>query len=160
MKSLLFGLAAAATLAVAAPALAHDEDEAWHVDSYSSFGQQYQHIQEGIRHGISDGSYTRWQAQRYYRELQTIRARADWEERTGDFDPEEISQSLEQLHARMHVAHERGHDRLDAQANDWNTRSQRGYYGYRPYNGETGYYGYRPNTSYRTYTYSYRPNRW
>lgn len=148
MKALLFGLAAAASLAVAAPALAHDEDEAWHVDSYTSFNQQYRHIWQGIQHGIGDGSYTRWQAQRYARELQSIRARADWEERTGDFDPEEISQSLEQLHASMHVAHERGHERLDAQANDWN------------YSGQTGYYGYRPNRGYQTYTYTYRPNRW
>lgn len=53
--------------------------------------------------------------------------RADWERRTGQFDPEEISDRLQDLHERMHIAHERGHERMN---NDW------GYgYGYQPYGG-------------------------
>ena len=125
MKKLILAALAASLLAVAVPALAHEgDDDDWGIDSYPSFTQQYHHIWDGIQHGVSDGSYSPRQAQYFYQQLRDIQRRADWEQRTGRFDPEEISDRLDALHERMHVAHERGHERMD---NDWR------YGGYRPY---------------------------
>ncbi len=122
MKQILLTLLAASSLAVAAPALAHGDDngddEAWAAQSYGDFSGLYDHIMQGIRHGISDGSYTRWQARRFYRQLQQIRQRADWEERNGNYDVQDIQYRLQRLHDVMHVAHERGHERLDREG-DW-----------------------------------------
>jgi len=122
MKKLILAALATSLIAVAAPALAHEGgDDDWTVESYGGFTQQYHHIWDGIQHGASDGSYSPRQAQYFYGQLRSIQARADWEQRTGRFDPEEISDRLERLHDRMHVAHERGHERMDS---DW------GYSGY------------------------------
>ena len=122
-KFVLAALAAASLISVAAPALAHEgDDDDWRIESYDTFGRQYRHIWDGIQHGVSDGSYSPRQAQYFYRQLRGIQARADWEQRTGQFDPEEISDRLEDLHERMHVAHQRGHERME---NDWG-----GYRGY------------------------------
>lgn len=129
----LAALAATSMMVVAAPALAHDDDDDWNIQSYSDFSQQYHHIWEGIEHGISDGSYTPRQAQYFYRQLRGIQARASWEDRTGRFDPDEINDRLADLHQRMHVAHERGHERLD---NEWGYGSRQPYYNYNS--------GYRP----------------
>lgn len=130
MRKIILTALATSLLAVAAPALAHDgDDDDWGIDSYSSFTQQYHHIWDGIQHGLSDGSYSPREAQYFYRQLRGIQQRADWEQRTGRFDPDEISGRLESLHDRMHVAHERGHERMD---NDW---GYQGYQGYRPYYG-------------------------
>ena len=115
MKNLLMALLAASAVAAAAPALAHgdDNDNAWDASSYSDFSQQYHHIWYGIQHGMSDGSYTPWQARQFFRQLQSIRARADWEERSGDYNSGDIEARLARLHYQMHVAHARGHERLD-----------------------------------------------
>jgi hypothetical protein len=131
MKKLLLALLATTVVAAAGPALAHDDDDDgdWGAPSYQVFDQQYHHIWDGIQHGLSDGSFTPRQAGYFFRELQNIRARADWEERRGYYDPDDIEARLEALHDRMHVAHDRGHERLD---NDWNGYGSRGF----------GYYGY------------------
>jgi hypothetical protein len=78
--------------------------------SYADFNQEYQHIWQNIQHGISDGSYTRWQAQGYYRAMQQIRNRAAYMERLGRYDPRDTQARLERLHESMHAAHERGHE--------------------------------------------------
>jgi len=133
-RLILAALAATSMFAVAAPALAHDRDgdDDWSVGSYEDFGQQYHHIWLGIRHGLSDGSYTPWQARYFAQQLRGIQMRADWEARSGQFDADEINGRLASLHARMHVAHERGHERLD---NDWGYGDRQPYYsnGYRPW---------------------------
>ena len=131
MKTIIVAGLAAAALAFASPALAHGDDDDWTAESYSAFTQQYQHIWDGIQHGVSDGSYTPWQARRFSRALQDIRAQAYWQDRSGAYDPEDIEQRLERLHDTMHAAHERGHERLDEQ----------GYGGY-GYGGAFGRYGY------------------
>jgi serine phosphatase RsbU (regulator of sigma subunit) len=122
MKKLMVALLATSTMAFAVPALAHEHpDEAyaqagdWNNggDSYAAFDQEYRHIWQGIQHGVGDGSYAPWQAQRFYRAMQQIHARADWMERRGVYDPDDIQRRLERLHDDMHVAHERGHERLD-----------------------------------------------
>jgi hypothetical protein len=136
MKTLLLGIVTAASLAIAAPALAHPDDERgvivddWNNggDNYGEFNQEYRHIWQGIQHGLDDGSYMPRQAQYFFRAMQQIRARADWQERRGDYDPEDIQGRIERLHETMHVAHARGHDRLDRWG-DWGQSG--GYYNYR-----------------------------
>lgn len=122
MKKFLIGLAAAAAVLTAVPAMAHDHDEdgdGWRVDSYNELVSMDQHIRDGIRHGLSDGSFSRSEARYFYRQLQSIEYRARWEESRGDFDEDEISDRLQNLHDRMHQAHEDGHERLN---DDWNYR--------------------------------------
>jgi serine phosphatase RsbU (regulator of sigma subunit) len=82
-------------------------------DTYAAFEQEYQHIWQTIQHGVSDGAYTRRQAQGYYRAMQQIRARANAMERQGRYDPEDTQARLERLHETMHAAHERGHELQD-----------------------------------------------
>lgn len=115
MKKLVLAVLATSVLAMAAPALAHGDDggDDWTAESYGDFSQQYHHIWDGIQHGLSDGSYTPREAQYFYRQLRSIQARAAWENQTGQYDPDEITARLENLHERMHIAHERGHERLD-----------------------------------------------
>ena len=122
MKKLMVALLATSTMAFAVPALAHEhpdepyaQSDDWNNggDSYTEFNQEYRHIWQGIEHGLSDGSYTPRQAQQFYRSMQQIRARADWMERRGVYDPGDIQQRLERLHDYMHMAHERGHERQD-----------------------------------------------
>ena len=103
----------------------HQGDDAWNNGgaNYADFNQEYQHIWQGIQHGLSDGSYTRRQAQGFYRAMQQIKARADWNERNGRYDPQDTQARLERLHETMHAAHERGHELQDRyRGNDWNSR--------------------------------------
>jgi hypothetical protein len=134
MKKLVLAVLAAVSLtAVAAPALAHEgDDDDWRIESYDGFSQQYHHLWDGIQHGLSDGSYSPGEARYFYRQLRSIQARADWEQRTGQFDPDEISDRLQNLHERMHIAHERGHERMD---NDWGYGGGYAPNGYQPYGG-------------------------
>ena len=129
MKRLIVGLMAASAIAIAAPAFAHDDgdandngdDEVYAAETYQDFTPIYQHVWQGIQHGVSDESYTSYQARRFYRELQGIRYRASWEERSGQYDPQDINYRLQALHDRMHITHQHGHDRVDQQYNnDWN----------------------------------------
>ncbi len=135
MRMFIAAIMACSALAMTVPvvAQAHEPgevsaDEDWNNGgaTYANFDQEFQHIWQGIQHGLSDGSYTRREAYQFYREMRNIRARAYWEERSGYYNPEEIQARLESLHERMHIAHERGHERLDRYNNDWSG-------GYRPY---------------------------
>ncbi len=141
MRKLIVAIMASSALAMAIPvvAQAHNENEAaasadedWNNGggTYANFDQEYHHIWDGIQHGLSDGSYTRREAYRFYREMRYIHARADWQERSGNYDPEDIQARLESLHERMHIAHERGHERLDqygGYGNDWRGGNNNGY---------------------------------
>ena len=132
MRKFLIAMMASSALAMSVPVVAqahNDEpgvassDDAWNNGgaSYADFDQEYQHIWQGIQHGLSDGSYTRRQAYQFYREMRNIRARANWQERSGNYDPQWVQARLESLHERMHIAHEQGHERLDSYGNnnDW-----------------------------------------
>ncbi len=120
MNKLMVALLATTTMALAVPAMAHEhpdepyaQGDDWNNggDSYAEFNQEYQHIWQGIEHGLSDGSYTQRQARQFYRAMQQIRGRADWMQRSGYYDPQDIQQRLERLHDYMHAAHEQGHER-------------------------------------------------
>ena len=145
MKRLLIALAATTVLAAGGVASAHDfpgqneggydQDEDWNNggSDYSQFQQEYDHITQGIQHGLSDGSYTRYQAAQYYRELQNIRRWAYYQQENGDYDSGQTQARLERLHERMHRAHARGHQRQREGYGQYNR------YGY----GQTYQYGHR-----------------
>ena len=136
MKRLFIILLATSAMTAAIPviAMAHppavvqdqDDDNSWNNGgaTYVDFNQEYQHIWQAIQHGVSDGAYSRRQASSFYRAMQRIRAHADSDQRRGEFDPETTQAQLEQLHERMHNAHENGHDRQDS----YNNRDNNGYY--------------------------------
>lgn len=95
--------------------------------SYASFKRQYRHIIDGIRHGLSDGTYTRSRANEFYRELQSIRRAAYLSQQYGNYRYDYTQARMARLHERMHVRHDRAHERYD------------GYGGYDPRYG-----GYQP----------------
>lgn len=121
-----------ATLAVgafAAPAMAHDDDDApqgQYFGGYQSFDALYQHDYAGIRHGVSDGAYSPQEARQFVWELRQIRQRESYyRSRDGYLSPPEgrdIQMRLQRLHDIMHEAHEEGHQTQD---DDWD-----GYGGY------------------------------
>ena len=144
MKKLMVALLATSTMAFAVPALAHEltdeataQDDNWNNGGgdFAAFDQEYHHIWDSIQHGLSDGSYTPRQARQFYRAMQQIHARADWMERTGAYDPEDIQMRLERLHNYMHIAHERGHERLDryGYGNNYDYGRQYNNYNYQPH---------------------------
>ena len=132
MKKLILGLIASAAIVIGlpAPANAHPDDDGYQQqddwnnggDSYAEFDQEYRHIWNGIQHGLNDGSYTPREANYFYRQMQNIRAQADWQARSGYYDGGRIQASLEQLHDRMHVTHEHGHEREDLYGNGYGNR--------------------------------------
>ncbi|HEX7759438.1 MAG TPA: hypothetical protein VF459_08050 [Caulobacteraceae bacterium] len=164
MKSLILGLAVAATLGAAAPALAHDEDgqratSDWNYNSGDGeFADDLAHIREGIQHGLSDGSFSRWEAARFNRELGSIeRQISGYDESDGAFSPWErgmIQRRIDRLHSIMHVAHDQSHDRNrygnygygnNGYGNNGygnNGYGNNGGYGYQGNTGGYGYYGY------------------
>ena len=143
MKRLLIALAAA-TACVSGAAQAHTEshvqigggyaqDDDWNNggDSYDEFQAEYQHILQGIRHGLSDGTFNRYEASQFYRELQNIRLSAYYARDGWDDSGDEIQARLEQLHERMHIIHERRYQ--DEENSDWNNGSGAYYRNYNPY---------------------------
>lgn len=98
---------------------------------YASFERQYRHTIDGIRHGLSDGTFTRSRANEFYRELQSIRRAAYLSQQYGNYSHQYAQARMARLHQRMHVKHERSHDRND------------GYGGYDPRYGSSQY-GYQP----------------
>ncbi len=151
MKKLIGSLLAAVAIgAVASPALAHPDDDdddqdvrggySQYFGGYQNFEDLYRHDWQGIQHGLSDGSYTRREAQSFALQLRDIRQREAWyRSRDGWLSPQEgrdIQFRLQRLHAVMHQAHEDGHA---AQDDDWGATSP-GYwrdnngYGWRGYN--------------------------
>lgn len=133
MKRVLMALAATAALAIAGSAQAHTEfhvqigggyaeDNGWNNggDSYDEFQEEYQHILQGIRHGLNDGSFSRYEASQFYRELQSIRVSAYYAQNGWDDRGDYVQARLERLHERMHIIHERRHQ--DEDNSDWNER--------------------------------------
>ncbi|MDP9424299.1 MAG: hypothetical protein M3Q19_15965 [Pseudomonadota bacterium] len=80
---------------------------------YGLFEREYRHTIEGIRHGLSDGTYSRRQADRFYRELENIRYDAMRSMRYGSYRDDFIRARMTRLHQRMHFKHDRNHDRQD-----------------------------------------------
>ena len=87
-----------------------DEDDYWGVESYEDFNNDYRHIWMEIRHGREEGSLSRYDADRYIDRLRRIRERADWQQRAGRFDPEDIEAQLRDLRQTIHYARREGQE--------------------------------------------------
>jgi hypothetical protein len=85
-----------------------DENDYWGVESYDDFSADYRHISFSIQRGREEGIFSNSQARRYSYQLQQIRSRADWEQRSGRFDSQDIEDRLTRLRETMHVAREDG----------------------------------------------------
>jgi len=88
-----------------------NESAFWGVESYDDFGADYRHISDSIQRGRENGFYNSDQARDYSRQLQQIRSRADWQQRNGRFDSEDIEARLTSLRQTMHAAREDGQRR-------------------------------------------------
>ena len=140
MRRLLMVAAAAAALGTAGAANAqyfgqyggYGRGSDWNAGrgAYSVFEQQYRHTLDGIRHGLSDGSFSPWQANNFYRELENIRRDAYLAQRYGNYQDGYIQARMAQLHERMHRIHERDHERNDAYGNGSYSAYQPAYGGY------------------------------
>ncbi len=151
MNRILMVIAAGAALGAASTANAqysgrysggysNNSDWNYRGRSYASFERDYRHTMEGIRHGLSDGTYSRSRANQYYRELQNIRRAAYHAQRYGNYRSANIQARMARLHERMQRKHERNHDRYDR-------------YGY-----GNGYgYGYGSYDRYGNYPSTYQP---
>lgn len=93
------------------------ESDYWGVESYDDFSADYRHIAENIQRGREHGFYGSDQARGYFQQLQQIRSRADWQQRNGRFNSEEIEARLTRLRESMHAAREyqQGRDNQDYQ---------------------------------------------
>ena len=91
---------------------------------FDQFGEQFDHLYEGVEHGLSDGSYTRRQARQFERSINDLRRRLDWYRRNdGYLSPrgrQDIEWRLEQLHNALHEVHQDGHE--DQAFGDYNRR--------------------------------------
>lgn len=163
MKKFAIGLMATTVLAFAVPAVAQDYrgygaytggvyangaygggygygySPNWERGGRVGFRYEFNHVYAGIQHGLRDGSYTQWEAQRFLREVENLR-RLERYYRTNDgrlngWERRDLQQRLERLHDVMHVAHQRGHRRDD----------RAGYYGGGRYDRDGG--GYVPDDS-------------
>jgi hypothetical protein len=97
---------------------------------HALFNRAYRHTIEGIRHGLSDGSYSRWEANRFYRELESIRYDAMRSMRYGNYNHRYIQARMDRLHQRMHFRHDRNHERYDDYGSYGRYANQPGYDGY------------------------------
>jgi len=81
-----------------------NESDYWGVGSYDDFGADFRHISDNIQRGRENGFYTSYQARSYYQQLQAIRTRADYQQRTGRFNPDDIEMRLTSLRQPMHAS--------------------------------------------------------
>ena len=94
----------------------------WASSSRADFRGEFDHIYAGIQHGMNDGSYSRGEARRFFREVENLRRLeadyCDYDGRLNGWEVRDLTQRIERLHAIMHVAHERGHQRRDYHRNE------------------------------------------
>jgi len=89
-------------------------------DSYAEFQEEYQHVLQVIQHGLRDRTIPRFAAQQYYRELQSIRRAAYYDQQEGGYEGDYVQARLERLHDRIDATHDRNHERQDAYYNPYN----------------------------------------
>ena len=100
---------------------AYDGYDGWNNggDTYAEFQQEYQYVLGVIQHGLRDGTIPRYQAQQYYRELQSIRRAAYYDQLQGGYEGDYVQERLERLHARVDARHDDNHDRQDGYYNPY-----------------------------------------
>ena len=130
MKRLLTTLVASAALITAIPAVAsaHDEDNRGYYSSggdwsrnngggYNNFRQEFQHLYENVQHGVSDRSYSRYEARQFYWAINSLRRRLDYFRNNDGYlsrrETQDLQYRIQRLHAQMHEAHENGHAERD-----------------------------------------------
>ncbi len=94
----------------------------WERGGRANFNREFDHIYAGIQHGMNDGSYRRSEARQFFREVQNLRRleayyRAN-DGRVGGREAGDLRQRIARLHAIMHAAHQRGHNRQDYRGYD------------------------------------------
>lgn len=123
MRRFLSLLLASTALALAAPqsASAHERQHGGYSDwedrdsgSYDQFYQELQHLDEGIQHGLSDGSIEPRDARQLDQAIGSVQQRLEsYYRRQGyltRWQVQDIQQRIDQLHAVMHEVHDEGHD--------------------------------------------------
>ncbi len=88
-----------------------NESDYWGVESYNDFGADFRHISDNIQRGRENGFYTSYQARGYFQQLQNIRTRADFQQRNGRFNSEDIEMRLTSLRQSMHASSTYGQGR-------------------------------------------------
>lgn len=126
MRKFLFLAAAYATLAIAAPVSAHENEREHEQPSYSfdrsggEIRQEFDHLEQGIRHGLDDGSLNHWQARGFQQQIWQLRRLESYERYQNggylsEWQTRDLNSRLSRLHEVMHFEHEEGHERQ----NDW-----------------------------------------
>lgn len=137
MKRVLTALLASCALAVAIPATAsaHDDQDGYYGNrdygnrggyygndwndnrggngGYDYFRAEFQHLYDGVQHGLSDGSFSRGEARQFYWAINNLRRRLDYyrynDGYLSDWEARDIQRQLTRLHNDMHDAHANGH---------------------------------------------------
>jgi len=91
------------------------DDDDWNNggDTYAEFEEEYRHILQVIQHGQRDRTISRYRAQQFYRELQSIRRAAYYDQQDGGYEGDYVQSRLERLHDRIDARHDRNHERQD-----------------------------------------------
>jgi len=91
------------------------DDDDWNNggDTYAEFQEEYQHVVQVIQHGLRDRTISRYRAQQFYRELQSIRRAAYYDQLEGGYEGDYVQSRLERLHDRIDATHDRNHERQD-----------------------------------------------
>jgi len=125
MKRIFITGVALAALMGAAPATAQpghhqggayeQDDDDWNNggDTYAEFEEESRHILQVIQHGQRDRTISRYRAQQFYRELQSIRRAAYYDQQDGGYEGDYVQRRLERLHDRIDARHDRNHERQD-----------------------------------------------
>ena len=127
MRRVLGVLLASAAMAMALPqsASAHERGQQgrysdWEDrdnDAYRRFFEELQHLDEGVEHGLNDGSIDPRDARQFDRAIGSAQQQlASYYRRQGylnRWQVQDIQRRIEQIHVIMHEVHDDGHDTQD-----------------------------------------------
>lgn len=86
-------------------------------DAYERFYEELEHLDEGIEHGLRDGSIDRRDARQFDRAIGSVQQQlASYYHRQGyltRWQVQDIQRRIEELHAIIHEVHDDGHDAQD-----------------------------------------------
>ena len=127
MRQVLGVLLAAAAMALALPqsASAHERGQQgrysdWEDrdnDAYGRFFEELQHLDEGVEHGLNDGSIDPRDARQVDRAIGSVQQQLAYYYRRQGYlnrwQVQDIQRRIEQLHIIIHEVHDDGHDAQD-----------------------------------------------
>lgn len=127
MRRVLSVLLASAAMALALPpsASAHergqqgryDDWEDRDNDAYDRFYEELQHLDDGVEHGLNDGSIDRHDARQFDRAIGSVQQQLVYYYRKQGYlsrwQVQDMQRRIEQLHILMHDVHDDGHDAQD-----------------------------------------------